>query len=197
MAPSMLTIPGRPTLKPFALIDRDGTLIVEKNYLSEPNQVELIPGAASALRRLQAMGYGVCLVTNQSGISRGFFNFKKLQQIHDYLEKLLNSRGVKLDGIFVCPHAPEDGCRCRKPMPGLIEQAISVHGFDPRNSWVVGDKEIDVELGRAVGARSILVRTGYGRLHDGGTQADFIVDDLACAANVILGSTARPVTQSI
>lgn len=197
MTLAMSTVPGRPTSKPFALIDRDGTLIVEKNYLSEPNEVELIPGAAPALQKLQAMGYGVCLVTNQSGISRGLFDFNQLQQIHDHLEKLLNSSGVKLDGIFVCPHAPGDGCRCRKPMPGLIEQAISIHGFDPRNSWVVGDKEIDVELGRAVGARSILVRTGYGRLHDGGTQAEFIVDDLAGAANIILGSTARPVPPSI
>jgi D-glycero-D-manno-heptose 1,7-bisphosphate phosphatase len=187
----MLTNPVMPASRPFALIDRDGTLITERNYLREPDDVELIPGAATALRRLQDVGCGICLVTNQSGIARGFFDVERLRRIHNRLEELLHSFDVQLDGIFVCPHAPGDGCRCRKPMPGLIEQAVSVHGFDPRESWVIGDKETDVGLGHAVGARSILVRTGYGRQYDQGTHADFVADDLPRAADFILCSMAE------
>jgi len=169
------------------LLDRDGTLIVEKDYLSDPRKVELIPGAGTALRQLQQANWGICLVTNQSGIARGYFDSQRLAEVHDRLAQLLADFGVRLDGIYVCPHGPDDGCDCRKPLPGLVEQARAEHGFDPRESWVIGDKEADVELARAVGARSILVRTGYGKTHEAVTEADFVVDNLPAAATLILG----------
>jgi D-glycero-D-manno-heptose 1,7-bisphosphate phosphatase len=172
--------------KRFVLLDRDGTLIVEKDYLSDPREVELIPSAGAALQRLQQANWGLCLVTNQSGIARGYFDAQRLAQVHDRLAQLLSDFGVRLDGIYVCPHGPDDGCDCRKPLPGLFEQARAVHGFDPRESWVIGDKEADVSLAHAVGARSILVRTGYGKDAEANTRADFVVDDLAAAAALIL-----------
>jgi D-glycero-D-manno-heptose 1,7-bisphosphate phosphatase len=170
----------------FVLFDRDGTLIVEKDYLSDPRDVELIPGAGAALQKLQQANWGLALVTNQSGIARGYFDVQRLTQVHDRLAQLLADFGVRLDGIYICPHGPDDGCDCRKPLPGLVEQARAVHGFDPRESWVVGDKDTDVRLAHAVGARSILVRTGYGRAHEALTDADFVVDNLLEAATLIL-----------
>jgi D-glycero-D-manno-heptose 1,7-bisphosphate phosphatase len=170
----------------FVLIDRDGTLIVEKNYLSDPNQLEIIPGAPAALRRLQEAGWGVCMVTNQAGIARGLFDQSQLFRVHARLAEMLAEFDVRLDGVYFCPHGPDDGCDCRKPRPGLIMQAIAEHGFDPQQSFVVGDKDVDVGLGRAVGAKCILVRTGYGRRHEQFVVADYVVDDLPAAVDLIL-----------
>jgi D-glycero-D-manno-heptose 1,7-bisphosphate phosphatase len=174
--------------KRFVLIDRDGTLIKEKIYLCDPDEVDLIPGAAAALKRLQNEGWGLCLVTNQSGIARGFFGLEQVRRVHQRLAHELAVIGVELDGIYICPHRPEDSCHCRKPSPGMIEQAISVHGFDPREAWVIGDKEVDIGLGHAVGAKSILVRTGYGQSYEFRTMADFVVDDVSAAVDLILRS---------
>jgi D-glycero-D-manno-heptose 1,7-bisphosphate phosphatase len=179
-------------MRRFALIDRDGTLVVEKNYLSNPDQLELIPGAAEALKRLQQAGWGLCLITNQSGIARGYFDMVRLESVHGRLAEMLARFGVVLDGIYVCPHAPEQHCDCRKPMPGLILQAAAAHGFNPRAAWVIGDKDVDIGAARAAGARSILVRTGYGRQFESAVDADGIADDLAQAAGVILAEGASP-----
>ncbi|MBY0432417.1 MAG: HAD-IIIA family hydrolase, partial [Rhodospirillales bacterium] len=104
----------------------------------------------------------------------------------------LAAEGVALDGIYLCPHAPDESCECRKPLPGMIAQAAAEHGFDPAECFVIGDKAVDVELGQAVGAVSILVRTGYGAEVEkkGGAGADYIVDDLPAAAGVIAGLVA-------
>jgi D-glycero-D-manno-heptose 1,7-bisphosphate phosphatase len=170
----------------FVLLDRDGTLIEEKDYLCDPDQLELIPGAAAALKRLQNGGWGLCLVTNQSGVARGYFNLERLQRVHQRLADELALFDVELDGIYICPHSPEDACHCRKPAPGMIDQAIAVHGFDPRQAWVIGDKEVDIGLAHAVGAKSILVRTGYGKSYESETTADFVADDLSEAVDLIL-----------
>jgi D-glycero-D-manno-heptose 1,7-bisphosphate phosphatase len=172
--------------KRFVLIDRDGTVNVEKNYLSNPEDLELIPSAGPAMRRLQMAGWGTCLMTNQSGIARGYFDMEQLLKVHQRLLDLLGVYGAKIDGIYFCPHAPEDECNCRKPLPGMVDQAVSAHGFDPRQAWVIGDKENDVELGRAVGATTILVRTGYGKDYESRTKADYVADDLGAAINLIL-----------
>jgi D-glycero-D-manno-heptose 1,7-bisphosphate phosphatase len=172
--------------KRFALLDRDGTLIKEKNYLCDPDQLEMIPGAAAALKRLQNGGWGICLVTNQSGIARGYFDLEQLQRVHRQLADELAVFDVELDGIYICPHRPQDACHCRKPSPGMIDQAIAVHGFDPRQAWVIGDKEVDIGLGHAVGAKSILVRTGYGKSYESETRADLVVDDISDAVDHIL-----------
>lgn len=178
----------------FVLIDRDGTLNVDKHYLSDPAQLELIPGAGAAVRRLNRAGFGVCVVTNQSGVARGYFDLDRVAQVHARLAELLAAEGAAVDGIYVCPHGPDDACGCRKPLPGLVEQAAAEHGFDPAAAFVVGDKEADIGMGRAVGAATILVRTGYGRTCEAkGTAADHVVDDLPAAAELICGPDAgRP-----
>jgi D-glycero-D-manno-heptose 1,7-bisphosphate phosphatase len=172
--------------KRFVLIDRDGTLILEKHYLFNPDEVELIPGAATALKVLQQAGWGICVVTNQSGIARGYFDMNQLRSVHERLNDMLARFDVHLDGIFLCPHDPEDQCNCRKPRPGLIHQAMAEHGFGAQHAWVIGDKEVDIGLGRAVGAGTILVRTGYGKRYEQDTRADFVADDLAAAVDLIL-----------
>jgi D-glycero-D-manno-heptose 1,7-bisphosphate phosphatase len=170
-----------------ALLDRDGTLIVERHYLATPDGVELLPGAVEGLRRLTAMGVGLAVVTNQSGLSRGYFDRMTLDAIHDRMRELLARGGVTLDGIYVCPHTDEHACACRKPRPGLVHQAAAELGFDPVHAFVLGDKACDVDLGRAVGATTFLVRTGYGARMAAEVQgrADHIVDDLRQAAEVI------------
>ncbi len=150
----------------YVLLDRDGTVIVERNYLSDPSQVELIPGAAEGLRSLSRMGLGLLIVTNQSGIGRGYFDDARLAEIHGRMCGMLADEGVVLDGIYVCPHTPEEGCDCRKPRTGLISQAAARHGFEPAEAFVIGDKACDIELGQRIGACTLLVRTGYGAQYE-------------------------------
>ncbi|MBI2240384.1 MAG: D-glycero-beta-D-manno-heptose 1,7-bisphosphate 7-phosphatase [Magnetospirillum gryphiswaldense] len=171
----------------FVLIDRDGTINVEKHYLSDPDQLQLIPGVGAALRRLTQAGYGIAIITNQSGIARGYFTLERLGQIHDRLNTMLAAEGVTVDGIYICPHGPDDDCDCRKPLPGMAEQAMADHGFDPKLSTVIGDKEVDVELGRAIGAATFLVRTGHGEKYAAASKANHVVADLPAAVDIILG----------
>lgn len=169
----------------WIVMDRDGTLIKECHYLSDPERVELLPGAAAALRRLRRLGFGFVVITNQSAIGRGLFDLARLEAIHARLTALLAAEGVALDGLYVCPHTPADGCGCRKPEPGLLRQAGRELGFDPQECLVIGDKRCDVNMGRRVGATTFLVRTGYGVQEAEGAPADHVVDDLAAAAHVI------------
>jgi D-glycero-D-manno-heptose 1,7-bisphosphate phosphatase len=173
----------------FVLLDRDGTINVERHYLSDPDQVELVPNAAEGLAELKRLGLGVIVVTNQSGVGRGIFDEARLNEIHDRLRQVLRASGVELDGIVSCTHRPDEGCGCRKPLPGLVEAAAREHGFSPKESFVIGDKPCDVDLGRAVGATTLLVRTGYGGRYatDAAVQPDYVVDDLLHAARVIGG----------
>jgi D-glycero-D-manno-heptose 1,7-bisphosphate phosphatase len=175
------------TRRRFVALDRDGTIIVERQYLSCQDQVELLPGAGAGLRALGEMGLGLVIVTNQSAVGRGYFDAARLEQIHGRLRELLAAEGVELEGIYVCPHAPADGCACRKPLPGLLLQASRELGFDPGEAFVIGDKPCDIELGRGVGATTILVRTGYGAEHEeaGAAMADHIADDLGEAAEFV------------
>lgn len=149
-------------MKPCVFFDRDGTLIEERNYLSDPSGVVLIPGAAEAIRLARSHGWLAVVLTNQSGVGRGYFTIEDVERVHRRLEELLAGEGAQLDGIFVCPHAPGEDCRCRKPRPGLVEQAWHALGIDVPRSWMIGDKADDVELARAAGMRGALVLTGYG-----------------------------------
>jgi D-glycero-D-manno-heptose 1,7-bisphosphate phosphatase len=171
----------------FIVLDRDGTIIVERNYLSDPMQVELIPGAARGLHKLRAMGFGLVVITNQSGLSRGFFGQVTLDLIHHRLEELLTENGARLDGIYVCPHLPEDGCSCRKHRSGLIDLAVKELDFDSQASFVIGDKACDIELGKHIGATTFLVRTGYGAqvAAEGKVSPDYVVEDVGDAAATI------------
>jgi D-glycero-D-manno-heptose 1,7-bisphosphate phosphatase len=135
------------------------------------------------------------VITNQSGVGRGYFPESLVHAVHELMEKQLASDGARVDGIYFCPHTSADQCDCRKPQPGLLERAAREHDLDLRRSFVVGDRYGDVELARRAGARSILVRTGYGegeiQWHSAEWPAppDFIADDLAAAVGWILGQT--------
>ncbi len=171
----------------FVMLDRDGTLIVERHYLSDPEQVELLPGAIAGLQHLTRLGLGLILVTNQSGIARGYFSLARLNEVHQRLHDLLAAHKIFLDGVYVCPHLPDNDCSCRKPRTGLVAAAALEKGFDPSEGFVIGDKPCDIELGQAVKARTFLVRTGYGAKHaaEASTQADYIVDNVLDAATII------------
>ena len=172
----------------YILLDRDGTIIVEKNYLSTATGLELLPGALEGLRSLREAGFGLIVVTNQSGIGRGKLTLETLAKIHAELQRQLAAGGVRIDAFYHCPHVPEDNCECRKPKPLLAFRAASDLGFDLRHSFVIGDKPADIDLGRNCGARTILVRTGYGRdFEASGLTADFMADDLLEAARCIRG----------
>ena len=168
--------------RPFVVLDRDGTVIVERHYLSDPDQVELIPGVGPSLLAMSRLGLGRLIATNQSGISRGYFDQARLDQVHNRLRSLLKAAGVQLDAIYFCPHLPEDSCSCRKPETGMMERAAGQIGLDPSVSFVVGDNQTDIELGRRVGATTLLVRTGYGAQAEATAQSDYVVDDITDAA---------------
>jgi D-glycero-D-manno-heptose 1,7-bisphosphate phosphatase len=172
------------------IFDRDGTLIAERHYLSDPAQVELLPRVPEALRRLAKAGFLLVVATNQSGIARGYFDRARLEQIHKRMGELLAAEDVFLDGIYVCPHAPGDHCECRKPRPALVAAAATELGFDPKEAWVIGDKPCDIDLGRGVGAKTIMVRTGYGASWEAGgyVDADHVVEDALDASDIIVRS---------
>lgn len=143
-------------------LDRDGTLIQEKNYLHKIEDVELVPGAGKALAKLKKRGFLLILVTNQSGVGRGFFTMEDVQRVHRHILAVLQKDGATLDGVYICPHQPEDNCDCRKPRTKLVRDATEKFGIDLPRSYMIGDREIDVELGQRAGCRTILVSTGYG-----------------------------------
>jgi len=171
----------------FVVLDRDGTIIAERHYLSEPGQIEFLPGACRGLRLMLEIGLGLVLVTNQSGVGRGFLDEAHLDLIHQQFREFLKAEEIHLDGIYFCPHMPEDDCSCRKPRPGLIERAAKELDFDLQASFVVGDKPADIEMGRRVRATTFLVRTGYGSesVSDLTVNPDYVADDLWVAAQMI------------
>jgi D,D-heptose 1,7-bisphosphate phosphatase len=154
---------------PAVFVDRDGTINEEAGYLDRMEKLRLIPGAAEAIRLINASGMKAVVVTNQSGIARGFFTESILAEIHMRLGEMLRAEGASLDGIYFCPHHPTEGrgdylraCACRKPEPGLLLRATAELGLDPDRSYMVGDTLKDIEAGTRAGARGVLVRTGYG-----------------------------------
>lgn len=145
------------------ILDRDGTVIVDKHYLSDPAGVELIPDAGPALGRLAAAGRRLYLATNQSGIGRGYFSEADQHAVQARLEELLAAHAAPISGLAFCPHAPQDNCSCRKPATGLWDALSAEHGLEPDSSVMVGDKPADVSLGLNAGlAASVLVLTGKG-----------------------------------
>lgn len=176
-----------PAPRPAAFLDRDGTLVVERGYLSDPEGLEILPGVPRALRLLRDGGYALVVVSNQSGIGRGMFTVDRVHEIMAGLRVLLRGRGLELDGIYFCPHRPDEGCACRKPGTALMERACAELNLEPRASAMIGDKLLDVETGQRCGARGLLVRTGYGRDEEKRIASvpkapDAVVDDLAAAA---------------
>ena len=175
----------------YVVLDRDGTLNVEKQYLCDPAELELIPGAIEGLRLLQKHGFGLVVISNQSGIGRGIVSKDVVEAINARLTGLLQREGVKLDGIYYCPHSPDQHCSCRKPSPSMIYQAGKELNFDPAESFVVGDKCSDVEMGKRANAVTILVLTGYGKQQPMQQRADFVAEDLRQAAAMIVQVSRR------
>ena len=171
-------------MKRYVLLDRDGTINVEKNYLADPELLELLPGALEGLKSLADLGLGLVVITNQSGIGRGLMTEQQVDAVHQRLRELLHVGNVQLQGIYVCPHHPQTPCHCRKPATGLVQQAAADCGFVPEHCFLIGDKPSDIALGKNIGAVSLLVRTGYGWQSEQADdlQADDIVDDLPQAA---------------
>jgi len=144
------------------LLDRDGTLIRECHYLSDPDKVELIPGIISPMRHLCRLGIRFFLVTNQSGIGRGYFSQTEYLAVQKRLRSLLQVQGITLAGEVFCPHAPEESCPCRKPNLGMWEQLRTSYQLDPRNTVMIGDKRGDIAFGLNASLYTILVLTGHG-----------------------------------
>ncbi len=172
----------------FVFLDRDGTIILEKDYLSDPALVELLPQAAEGMKKLLAAGFRLIIVTNQSGIGRGYYSEEDYAKVTARLLELLSGQGVAVEGVYHCPHAPDESCACRKPLLGLLEQAECDLGCGFTLGAVIGDKPADVELGRAAGLKSILVRTGYGKKHEEkkSCEPDYIADNLSDSADWII-----------
>jgi len=168
----------------LVLLDRDGTIIVERGYPKDPAEVELIPGAAAAIRQLRSLGLPVVVISNQSGVGRGYMTRDDVERVNARVAELLAAEGTALDAVYFCPHAPADGCTCRKPGRDLLDRAAADLGGELSRSFFVGDKKDDVDAGRNVGATTFLVRTGYGekQTFPEGAGPDFVVADLAEAA---------------
>jgi D-glycero-D-manno-heptose 1,7-bisphosphate phosphatase len=170
-------------LSPAVFLDRDGTLMRDVDYCGEPKEVHIFAGAGEALGKLRERGYKIIIVTNQSGIARGYFNEEQYRAVE---REVCTQLGEDLiDATYFCPHGPDQTCDCRKPAPGLVLRAASEHHLDLRRSFFIGDKDSDMQCGRSAGAQTILVHTGYGEAADAGA-ADFVVPDIAAAANLII-----------
>jgi D,D-heptose 1,7-bisphosphate phosphatase len=171
-------------------LDRDGTINYDPGYLGDPEKFEFLPGVTEALKRLQHSGFFIFVVSNQSGIARGFFGEEDLKKIHDNMVLALLSRGVKLNGIYYCPHHPDDRCSCRKPSPKMVLDAAESYRIDLESSYFIGDRATDIETGRNAGCRTILVLTGEGKETLSqlapGQQPDFVASDLGAATQWIL-----------
>ena len=165
-------------------IDRDGTLIRDKNYLSDPDKIEWYPGVFEALRKLARAGFRLVVVTNQSGVARGYFGEETVREVNNRLEEELGREGIELEDIYYCPAHPEaeaekyrQNLHRRKPAPGMLKEACCEHGLSPGESFMVGDKPSDVECGKRAGCRSILVETGKEK--ESGQQLEFQPDYVA------------------
>jgi D-glycero-D-manno-heptose 1,7-bisphosphate phosphatase len=174
-------------------LDRDGTLIAEKHYLHRPEEVEIYPGAAAALKQLQDAGFRLFIISNQSGVGRGYFTLADVDRVNAHLAAELARDGVRLEKFYIAPEAPDAPSRGRKPSPQFVFDARDEFGLDLARSCLIGDKLIDLECGWNAGvAKSLLVRTGYGaeleRQSAGRLGAAVIVDDLAAAAAWILNA---------
>lgn len=169
-----------------AFLDRDGTIIEDRDYLADPAGVALLGGAAEGLRRLAAHGFRLAVVSNQSGVGSGRITIEQLGQVNDRLRDLLWAEGVTLDGIYCCIHRSDAGCDCRKPAAGLAWQAASELRIAVDRSLVVGDKAADLGLARTLSVPAFLVTTGYGRstLADHTAPADYVVDGLDHVARI-------------
>lgn len=194
--PYLSPAPRPQPLVPAVFLDRDGTLNEEVQYLSRPEEVKLLPGAAEALRLLKEHGFERIIVSNQSGVARDYFSEKEVAEVHARLLALLADEKSGVEGIYHCSHGPEEGCACRKPKGGLVKRAEREHHLDLSRSYVVGDKVSDVALARNLGLKAVLVLTGYGKkalqeLRESGVVPDHVAEDLCEAAHWIVEDSVK------
>jgi D-glycero-D-manno-heptose 1,7-bisphosphate phosphatase len=185
-------------------LDRDGTVNEEVGYMTDLSKLRLIPGAGAAIRKLNDTGFTIVLVTNQSGVARGYFPESLVHEAHEKLDAMLKAEGARIDAVYYCPHHPTAGnshytrdCDCRKPRTGLIERAVRDLDIDVSRSYMVGDKWSDIELGHRAGVRAVLVQSGFAA-DDAGNQRmdrtqdpDFLAQTLTQAADWIVTREAR------
>ena len=188
------------TNRPAVFLDRDGTLLEEAGYLDRLERMVFFPYSVDAVRLLNRSGLAVVIITNQAGVARGIFKEAFVAEAHRHIAERLAAGGARIDGFYYCPHHPDgtveglrQDCDCRKPKPGMLTRAAEELGLDLSASFVVGDRWHDLEAGRRVGARGILVRTGYGRTEEAapkpGLEPAAIVENVAEAASWILRHT--------
>lgn len=151
-------------------LDRDGTINEEVGYVNHIERFKLLPRVSEAIRLLNQNGIKVIVITNQSGVARGYFPESLIHQVHKKMQDLLREQAAYVDGIYYCPHHPQEGifpyrqtCNCRKPKTGMIDKAVKTFDIDCRRSYMIGDRGVDIEFGHKIGAKSILVLTGYGK----------------------------------
>jgi D-glycero-D-manno-heptose 1,7-bisphosphate phosphatase len=170
---------------PAVFLDRDGTLIHDADYCSDPKQVRVFKGVTEALGGLKERGYKIIVITNQSGIGRGFFTVAQYRVVEEEVLRQIGSNLI--EATYFCPDVPGEPSKCRKPAPGMILEAARDHHIELGRSFFIGDKEIDVECGHNAGLRTIRVRTGLDKMTDG-SSADWVAEDLPAAAEIILNS---------
>ena len=180
-------------MKKAVFLDRDGTINVEKDYLYQVADFEFVPGAEEAIRRLNQAVLLVIVVTNQSGVARGYYTEDDVEQLHRHINRELARHDAHVDAWFYCPHHPSGKgsyalpCSCRKPLPGMLRAAALRYDIDLEQSYMVGDKQADIEAGMAAGCHTILVRTGYGEKEEQALDGPVeIRDDLLAAVIAIL-----------
>jgi len=170
-------------------LDRDGTIMEDTNYVGKVEHVALIPEALQALKRLQDAGYKLFIITNQSGVGRGYFTHEAVESIHAHLDEQFGRAGVRFDRYYVCPHHPEDNCACRKPKPKFLLDAAREYGLDRSRCYMIGDRASDIQAGINAGVRTVLVLTGAGRetVARQEVKPDHVAHNIAEAAAWILG----------
>jgi D-glycero-D-manno-heptose 1,7-bisphosphate phosphatase len=171
--------------KPAIFVDRDGTLIEEVNFLSRVEDLHVYDFTPPAIGRLKELGYWVIVLTNQSGIGRGIYTESDMHSVHDAITERV---GGLIDGFYFCPHLPDAGCICRKPMLGMVEAAQRDFEIDLKQSWMIGDKNLDVWIAENAGMRSAMVMTGYGPKHlpELEREPDIVAADFGAAVERIL-----------
>lgn len=161
-------------ITPAIFADRDGTIIEDLNYAKDPEKVRLLHGAAQALSALRESGFLVAVVSNQSGVGRGLITMEDVESVHQRMVELLAEQGVTIDASSYCPHAPWEGCECRKPSPKMLIEIAETLGVDRSSSYLIGDKPSDIEMAAQAGCRSIFIGPADG---SGAAEADHQVDD--------------------
>jgi len=172
-------------LRPALFVDRDGTLMVEVDHCHDPADVHAYPGAAEALAQARSLGWAVIIITNQSGIGRGYFTVEQFESVQ---KELISQLDGNIDASYMAPDLPGMGSTRRKPAPGMIFEAAEDHGIDLKRSFMIGDRNFDIECGRNAGVRTVLVETGYGKEHLG-CGADFIAPTVTEAIRLVLNGS--------